>query len=247
MITKFEHNKNYVYEPILLSGMYIHPNRVYKGYEKPFIAKVDLSYKYNFYNGYTLNIKKGDAVYIVFNSPINNPINYEFEYYIQVRRNNEVVNHWSNKITALTYNYTNIKSMVENLRLQLEGKEPCLDVIMDNVEPCFDINVNDTFVSFAWDNGLIAKQILRVDKKFITYKEYYMNRKKEFNYSAHKDITKVDLKHFIKYSCKVDFDINKVKNNEIFYSDLITKSLENKKIQDKKMFEKSYKKQIKLL
>lgn len=246
----FQHNSQYTYEPVLISGMYVHPNHIYDGFEKPFIAKVNLKYSYSFYNGYELEILEGDEVYIKFNSPSNHPKYYAWEYTIYVNRNGKRINHWSDKVRSITYNeqqdiistFKDVENMIENFRLQLEGKIPSFDKIHENKKPTFDVNINDTFIGFTWDNGLTAIKITDIDNEFIYHDSQLMGHHSKYNtYYGERRIEKTTIDWLMKYYAKINFDFEKVLNNEILYNDIYDDALKIYQAQSKLMFENSLK------
>ena len=237
----FKHNNKYIYEPVLISGLYVHPKRIEDGFEKPFISKVNLTYSYSFHNGYKLEILKGDEVFVVFNNPSNSPKHYEFEYCIYVSRKGEIINDPRDKVNNITYNENDsVESMLENLRLQLEGKLPSFDDIHNNKKPCYSINNGDTFIGFTWDNGLIAIQIEKIDNDYIYYNSMNMSHHNFNTNFGQVEIKKTKIDWLMKYYAKIDFDFEKVKNGELLYKDIINNAIEKYRKQSNEMFNTSF-------
>lgn len=243
----FEISSDYTYAAVEMSGLWVHPGNIYD-MEKYFVSKVDLISSFNFHNGHTVEIKKGDKIFITFNSPSNNPRYYAWEYRINVHREGKWCSHHGDTVSKLTYedgaDYTinKVYNMLENFRLQLEGKIVPLDTILDaRVFP--PLKAGDTLVSFAWDAGLKICDVLSVSKKKVTYKEYALTKKAGYWETPwENEVKETDNNWLCRYYVPFDINIEDIKNGNILYGDIIRQVLDARSELDKSIFSKAHKK-----
>lgn len=246
-------NEDYTYNPIKLYAdnfLLVHPQNIFENH-KPYIVKQDISWSYNFHNGFIIDLKKGDKILLMFDHYSQHRLNSPYRYHLYRENSNKqyerlgVIGNiaWDESKVTETYGDYSIEyviSLIKNLENQLEGKTPCLDKILNNQKPSYDIAIGDTFMGFGWDNGLVAKRIVSIEDDQIIYEYHNLSH---YNYNVfygdkHND--KTSLSWFLKYNCKMYFNYDDVVSDKLFYNEVIDEALRLFTAQKTEHFTNSY-------
>ena len=235
-----------VEKEIQISGLWCHNGNIFD-MSKHVVAIVDLKSSYNFHNGHSVDIKKGDKVFIIFNGRPEHK-HYHWEYRTIVYRDGEWVGHHGDKVSRMTYetydfeySLDRVFNMLDNFRLQLEGKITPLDVIMKaRVFP--KVKAGDVLVSFAWDNGLKFCPVIEVSKNTLLTKEYSLTKHGFWETSWQEEEREVTFDWLCKYYVPTTFKIEDLVAGRIVYEHIIDSLLEDSKKLRAEMFKKAYKK-----